>query len=726
MKSSFFLSIAQVVLALAVAVILGSGAVSGPFPGFAFVTILALWIGSVTVTLALLFIVVTNRRLSLPVACLLACVAACAVHVGSGPPVVSAGRGYELYLLVVAMAGVVGSPVQTISVGLLLLSIDTALALGFGLSDGRIQESGYPVDAVFAILLGPGVLALYLAGVGLVATFSTWARLRYHHEQFSSARHRGAGPSRTLVKSSDTGAALPERELLRTQVFTIESPEITVPKSADLGELLSSVVYFVSRNFRAYSALGFIYEPAARTFVLNSFHSRSMAIQPGVQVPLGQGVVGRVGSEKHSFLSGDISLYNVRPLYYAGSERINSVLAVPVVSERGELMGALVVDSRDKNAFTDSDKENLKRFSVFAAALISNVRMRHFQEQAARQFKTLYDASQRFARSLKEDELFSTLSSLMKEMEHVSRVIAVAFDQDTGASRVQSIAGDPAEVPQGLTFGPGNGLYAQAGMSGQMVVIDDYQSLRGRAFRFAENEPFPPMLRSLVIVPIVDEQGRCLGMVSLESGRPGLFRGQIGTILSTLVGNASVVLKRAQLYQQMERLATTDGLTGLFNHRRFQEQMAVEIDRALRYSRPVSVLLMDIDHFKSFNDTYGHPVGDLVLKEIAACIRRSIRKTDIPSRYGGEEFTVIMPETDLAHAHITPERIRQNIENHVIVSDGRPLRVTVSVGWATFPVHARSQQVLIDSADKAMYYSKEHGRNRVSMFSTEMTVTSKK
>jgi diguanylate cyclase (GGDEF)-like protein len=129
---------------------------------------------------------------------------------------------------------------------------------------------------------------------------------------------------------------------------------------------------------------------------------------------------------------------------------------------------------------------------------------------------------------------------------------------------------------------------------------------------------------------------------------------------------------------------------------------------------------MDIDHFKSFNDTYGHPVGDLVLKEISSCIRRSIRRTDTPARYGGEEFVVIMPETDERNAPTTPERIRQNIENHVVESMGRRLRVTVSLGCATYPTKARSQQELIDNADKALYYSKEHGRNRVTIFARGM------
>jgi diguanylate cyclase (GGDEF)-like protein len=174
------------------------------------------------------------------------------------------------------------------------------------------------------------------------------------------------------------------------------------------------------------------------------------------------------------------------------------------------------------------------------------------------------------------------------------------------------------------------------------------------------------------------------------------------------------------LYQKMVRLATTDGLTGLTNHRTFQENLAREVHRACRYGRPLSLVLMDIDHFKKFNDTYGHPVGDLVLREIAGCIRRSLRVNDLPARYGGEEFAVIVPETDREGVIITAERIRTTIEAHRITTDSLTLQVTVSLGCATLPVHADTPSALIDCADKALYHSKETGRNRVTVFGRKM------
>jgi diguanylate cyclase (GGDEF)-like protein len=214
----------------------------------------------------------------------------------------------------------------------------------------------------------------------------------------------------------------------------------------------------------------------------------------------------------------------------------------------------------------------------------------------------------------------------------------------------------------------------------------------------------------------VDNDSRPSGLLSIESASPNQFQSDFEKILFTLVGNASVAITRARLYHRMEQLAITDGLTQLHNHKHFQEQLAKELERTKRYKRPVSLLMMDIDHFKSFNDTYGHPVGDLVLKQIAQCIRQAIRVNDIAARYGGEEFTVIMPDSAEEGAFVTAERIRRRVEQKIILSGVSQLRVTLSVGCASFPAQASGQQELIDNADKALYYSKETGRNRSTVF----------
>jgi diguanylate cyclase (GGDEF)-like protein len=158
-----------------------------------------------------------------------------------------------------------------------------------------------------------------------------------------------------------------------------------------------------------------------------------------------------------------------------------------------------------------------------------------------------------------------------------------------------------------------------------------------------------------------------------------------------------------------------DGLTGLYNHRYFQECFSNELLRAQRFDYPVSLLMLDVDHFKDYNDRYGHPKGDRVLKEIARILKKSIRAYDTPARYGGEEMVVILPYTSQQQALVVAERIRRNVGRFVFPGTGGNERVsvTVSMGVATFPVNGKTKSDVIDRADQALYLAKSEGRNRV-------------
>jgi diguanylate cyclase (GGDEF)-like protein len=158
-----------------------------------------------------------------------------------------------------------------------------------------------------------------------------------------------------------------------------------------------------------------------------------------------------------------------------------------------------------------------------------------------------------------------------------------------------------------------------------------------------------------------------------------------------------------------------DGLTGLYNHRYFQESLAGELMRAQRFDYPVSLLMIDVDHFKEYNDKYSHPKGDIVLKEISTILKESLRAYDIPARYGGEELAVILPYTTQEQALPVAERVRKNVGKYEFPGAGRndKVNVTVSIGVSTFPLNAKTKTDLINRADQALYLAKSEGRNRV-------------
>lgn len=185
--------------------------------------------------------------------------------------------------------------------------------------------------------------------------------------------------------------------------------------------------------------------------------------------------------------------------------------------------------------------------------------------------------------------------------------------------------------------------------------------------------------------------------------------------LLVISNQASLALQNALLHEELERLSVTDRLTELYNHGYFQQRLEEELGRAGRFDHELSLLMIDIDDFKEFNDTYGHPRGDRVLHGVSDAIRANLREMDVAARYGGEEFVVVLPETDTEGAAQVAERIRVGVESTLFgTADGAAsIHKTVSIGVATYPEHASIQGKLIEAADRAMYVAKRAGKNRV-------------
>jgi diguanylate cyclase (GGDEF)-like protein len=181
-----------------------------------------------------------------------------------------------------------------------------------------------------------------------------------------------------------------------------------------------------------------------------------------------------------------------------------------------------------------------------------------------------------------------------------------------------------------------------------------------------------------------------------------------------LAGQAAVSIENVGLHQTVERQAVTDELTGLSNRRRFQEALAAEVERSKRFDQPVGLVMLDLDDFKTINDTYGHPQGDVVLREVAKILRDTSREIDEPARYGGEELAVVLPGTDLAGAYNLAERVRVGIERLEIqlLNGEGTIRVTASCGVATLPTLAYDQRSLVEAADEALYRAKRTGKNK--------------
>ena len=190
--------------------------------------------------------------------------------------------------------------------------------------------------------------------------------------------------------------------------------------------------------------------------------------------------------------------------------------------------------------------------------------------------------------------------------------------------------------------------------------------------------------------------------------------------IETIADSVALAIANVRLRERLRIQSIRDGLTGLFNRRYLDETLPREIHRAERSKNPISVLMLDIDSCKKFNDTYGHDAGDIVLKRIAETVLANIRPSDIACRYGGEEFTIVLPDTQLEIANARAESLREAVSLTELQHNGKDLgNVTISLGVASYPQHGATRDTLIKSADEASYQAKQAGKNRVVLAKTK-------
>lgn len=186
-------------------------------------------------------------------------------------------------------------------------------------------------------------------------------------------------------------------------------------------------------------------------------------------------------------------------------------------------------------------------------------------------------------------------------------------------------------------------------------------------------------------------------------------------VLGAVASELAVAVENSRLYRLTKKLAITDELTGLANYRHLQARLDDEIERARRYGKNVSLIMIDVDDFKGFNDAHGHIPGDHALADLAEVLERNVREVDLVARYGGEEFSIVLPETDAPGAYVAAEKLREAVASHLFAdADGaRLVEMTVSMGLATYPVHASDKEALLRESDDALYRAKKDGKNRV-------------
>jgi diguanylate cyclase (GGDEF)-like protein len=358
------------------------------------------------------------------------------------------------------------------------------------------------------------------------------------------------------------------------------------------------------------------------------------------------------------------------------------------------------------------------------------VRSRDEVGRLAETFNDMTDELRTYVRALEasRDEMQSGLSRLgdtLSSTHDLDRILTVVLETAMASTRAQAgmvlLFGVSREelvlevargieqrgVPIDLRLPLGQGISGRVAQSGE-VAIGRLGTGPGQ-LQPAEGEPASG---SVIAVPL-KSSGTVIGVLDLFDRLDAEeFDDRDLVTIRTFASQATVAIDNVLLHEEAQRLSITDGLTGLWNYRYFTMTIGKEIERAARFSRPLALLMLDLDLFKSVNDTYGHQRGDAVLVEIAARVRAQVRDVDTVARYGGEEVVVILPETDEAGAVQAAERICDAVRRRPFGEPGeRSVEVTVSIGAAVFPAHGASASALLRRADEALYEAKHAGRD---------------
>jgi diguanylate cyclase (GGDEF)-like protein len=401
--------------------------------------------------------------------------------------------------------------------------------------------------------------------------------------------------------------------------------------------------------------------------------------------------------------------------YYAGPEEVGAFLGTPVI-EDGHLRGVLCADRKRGRPFSAADEALMAGASQQILRAIQSERVFSAVERSKYEHERFYRASALLGRALTLEQVMDTAFDAAREIVEFDLASVALFDKEHKKHRVHRVrvaaeADDIVDVSalEGLEWRENSGLAS-------MVVKNKHYLPAGGELRDQETPVFTRKVKlkgieSLVVLPLVcaDE---AIGTFTLASRQRNAFGKDAREMLGVIGNQVAVSLENAKMYRQMERLATTDGLTGLTNHRTFQEKLADLLGRCQRHGLKMSLILTDIDHFKKVNDTYGHPVGDQVLRGVAKLVGEMVRKIDVVARYGGEEFAILMEGTDAEGALILAERIREEVKKLEFSSERGTFSVTLSLGLADFPDDAPDKEALVERADQALYHAKHGGRDR--------------
>ena len=406
-----------------------------------------------------------------------------------------------------------------------------------------------------------------------------------------------------------------------------------------------------------------------------------------------------------------------------------SILGLPLIANDQKL-GAALIGFSELHKFTKAEVKLGEQASQQISLAVLKARLLDTAQQRATEAETLRQACAAVAATLKLDEAIDVI------LDQLHRVVpydsaSVQFLRDYELEVVGQRGFDKHEDFLGMRF-----PLMEDNPNKIVIELRKPHIINNapKAYKVFSNAPHDK-IHGWMGVPLI-VQDRVIGMLALDSHQPARFTTEHARLASAFAAQVAIALDNAHLFEEAHRLSITDSLTGIYNRRHFMNLAQQEYQRACRYNRPLSIIMLDIDHFKRVNDTHGHLIGDQVLRTIASQIQDHLRESDFIGRYGGEEFTILLPETpSLVHheedaktevpaenlsAKIVAQRICDLISSARIPTENGDVKITASLGVAGQCIDFADIETLLNRADQALYIAKQRGRNQVAVWTDSM------
>ena len=531
---------------------------------------------------------------------------------------------------------------------------------------------------------------LFLFIFAALIGFSSYNRRFIEREQLALAR-----------KLAHEQSLLSLEQRKSAQLGLLEEVGRQVTNSLDQKEILERTLEIVVNKFGFAEATISLLVNEDILEVAAISGTQDFGYQRGFQQKIGQGIIGHVAQTRAAYIAPDVSQ---DPYYFSSAERNGSAIGVPML-DKETLLGVIYVESLKKGELQSDDVQTLQALANQVATSLQKARLYERTQTHLQIMTTLQSISHTVTSSLDLDEILNNVIQLLKDSFGYSYLSIYLLEE--GSLYMGAQLGYPDtqiiyEIP------------VTSGVIGRTARTKETQFVRD----VSQDPDFLPAsyeVKNEIAVPLIKEDN-VLGVLNVESKGEILLTENDVNLLNTLAGSVAVAIDNARLHAEVKLMAMTDVVSGLANRRAFDETLYGEITRASRYSQPISLIILDLDSFKEYNDKWGHPAGDMRLREIADLLRSNVRDPDLAARYGGEEFALILPNTSKGGAIRLAERLRQSAEASAPQkSDGSsPIPgYTISLGVATYPDDAASMEELLLMADNAELMAKRLGKNQV-------------